>query len=124
MKKKPFELTNTELELMEVFWSTDDKLTFKELMRYANEVLKKDWKKQTLSTYLKHLQDGGMIGVHKKNSKYFDYYPLYTRSQYMQVWTKSIVENSFSNSLCNFIAAFTGGNKISKEEAESLKKYL
>ena len=119
-----YELTDTELELKEIFWSTEEQLSFKELMKYSNEVLKKDWKKQTLSTYLKHLQNEGMIGVYKRNSKYYSYYSLVTKDEFLQEWTKKIVNQSFGNSLSNFVAAFTGGNRLSKEEAAELKKYL
>lgn len=119
-----YKLTDTELELMEVFWNEEKQFSFKELMNYSNDILQKNWKKQTLSTYLKNLQKEGMIGVYKRNSKYFYYYPLVTRDEFMQMWTRELMVQSFGNSLSNFIAAFTGGNKLSKEEAEELKKYL
>lgn len=122
--ERNYELTDTELELMEVFWGTDEQLSFKDLLKYANEVLKKNWKKQTLSTYLKHLQEAGMIGIYKRNSVYFNYYPLVAKDEFFQVWTRRIVNESFGNSLSNFIAAFTGGNRLSEEEAAELKKYL
>lgn len=118
------ELTDTELELMEAFWSADKMLSFRELLQYANEDLKKDWKKQTLSTYIKHLKEEGIIGAYKKNSKYYYYYPIYTKAEYLQALTKQFMEKSFSNSLSSFIAAFTGGGKISSEDAEELKKYI
>lgn len=119
-----YELTDTELELMEVFRGAEEQLSFKDLMKYSNEVLNKNWKKQTLSTYLKHLQNEGMIGAHKRNSTYFYYYPLVTKEEFLQGWTRRIVKESFGNSLGNFIAAFTGGNRLSEEEVEELKKYL
>lgn len=120
-----YELTDTELELMEVFWEAEEPLCFKDLMKHSNELLNKNWKKQTLSTYLKHLQNEGMIEAGKSvGSAYLSYYPLVTKDEFMQSWTRNVVNKSFGNSLGNFIAAFTGGNKLSEEDAEELKKYL
>ncbi len=119
-----YELTDTELELMEVFWEAKEPLSFKDLMAYSNEVLNKDWKKQTLSTYLKKLQNEGMIEARRKNTKSYYYTSLVTKNEFLQGWTRKIINQSFNKSLKNFIIAFTGGNKLSEEDAEELKKYL
>ena len=44
-------LSKTEYEIMEYFWEMGDKYTFGELMKYFNENLDKNWKKQTLNTF-------------------------------------------------------------------------
>lgn len=45
--KKIFNLSDTELEIMEFIWKAEKKLTFKEIMEYVNESMGKNWKKQT-----------------------------------------------------------------------------
>lgn len=118
------DLTDTELELMEAFWSAGKELLFRELLQYANEVLKKKWKKQTLSSFIKHLIEEGRIGAYRENSKYYHYYTIYTKAEYLHALTNQVLEKSFNNSLSSFIAAYTGGGKISNEEAEKIKKYI
>ena len=40
----------------------------------------------------------------------------------VQKWTRKLVKTSFNNSIFNFVSAFTGGQKLTREEAEELKK--
>ena len=58
--ERNYGLTNTEMEIMELLWSVKEPLPFRELIRYANEEWNKNWKKQTLNTYLNHLQKMGI----------------------------------------------------------------
>ena len=59
--KKSYGLTYTEMEIMEFLWSQEKGVSFKEILIYVNEKLHKDWKRQTLSTYLKNLQMTGLV---------------------------------------------------------------
>ena len=122
--KKYYGLTNTEMEVMSIFWDSDkEEFTFKELTAYAREKLNKDWKKQTLSTFLTNLQKMGLLEVRTSGRNYI-YYALYSRQGYIDKWARDLIRNDFGNSLSRFIAAFTGGEKISKEEADEIRKLL
>ncbi len=92
-------------------------------MAYITTVLKKDWKNQTLNTYLSNLQKTGLVQTERSNYRY-RYMAACTKSAYVQQWTQKLVENSFGNSIGNFVAAFTGGEKLSEEEAEKLRKLI
>ncbi len=121
--KKFFGLTAAEAEIMELFWSASEPLSFKEIMEYITVVLKKDWKKQTLNTYLSNLQKAGLIQTERSSYRY-RYMAACTKNKYVQQWTQKLVEDSYGNSIGNFVAAFTGGKKLSEEEAEKLKKLI
>ncbi len=118
-----FGLTAVETELMELFWSASDPLSFKEIMEYITIVLKKDWKKQTLNTYLSNLQKVGLVQTERGNYRY-RYMAACTKDEYVQQWTRKLVEDSFGNSIGNFVAAFTGGKKLSEEEAEKIRNLI
>ena len=122
--KKNYGLTNTEMELMNIFWeSTDSRFTFKELTSYTHNVLGKQWKYQTLGTYLANLQRMGLLDVDTSGKNYV-YYPRCSKEEYIHQWTKKLVCSAFDNSIGKFVQAFTGGGKLSEEEAEELKKLL
>lgn len=123
MNDKKYGLTQTEYELMEYFWSRNEKLSFKEILEYFNAVENKDWKKQTLSTFLKILQEQKLIGSDTSRSKYL-YYPLCTKDEHIYKYTHELVKDSFENSLGKFLAAFSGGKKLKSKDAEELKQYL
>ena len=62
-------LSKTEYRIMEYFWSTGEKYTFGELMKYFNEEEDKNWKKQTLNTFLSRLIDKGLLERKKEETK-------------------------------------------------------
>ena len=121
--KNFFGLTAVEVELMELFWNTSEPLSFKEVMDYVTTVLNKAWKKQTLNTYLSNMQKAGLIQAERSDYRY-RYMAACTKEGYVQQWTQKLVEDSYDNSIGNFVAAFTGGQKLSEEEAEKLRKLI
>lgn len=121
--KRTYELTNAEEEIMEFFWHENRKISFKEALEYCNNTLNKEWKKQTLSTYLKKLQLDGLIGVDSTHKNYM-YYPVCSKEKYAQAWTKKIVGDFFDNSISKLVAAFVENEKLSDEEAENLRKLI
>lgn len=62
-------LSKTEYEIMEYFWGMGDKYTFGELMKYFNENLDKNWKKQTLNTFLSRLIEKGLLKKEKEGTR-------------------------------------------------------
>lgn len=114
-------LTDVEMDLMELFWKENKPLPFKEILDYANTTLGRAWKKQTLSTYLTNLKKMGLLEA-DSSQRFFTYYPTCTKEEYIHQWTKELVKKSFNNSFGDFVMAFTGGKKLSKEEADKLKK--
>lgn len=120
---KNFGLSDTEMQLMELFWKSENPLSFKEILDYCNECLKKNWKKQTLNTYLSNLAKAGLLSV-GNDSRYYSYSALCTKEGLKENWTKSLVREHFDNSIGRFVAAFTGGKKLTAEEKEELKKLL
>lgn len=122
MEKKE-SITATEREIMDYLWNTDHKVTFRELLSYCNADLGKNWKKQTLSTYLIHLQNAGLVDVDDSRKNYL-YYPACTKNEYHHSWTHKIVEEFFENSVSNLVAAFVGDGELSDEEKENLKKLI
>ena len=117
-------LSHTEFAIMEFFWQKDTPVPFKEILDYFNTEKGMNRKKQTLGTYLSNLRRSGLIDADDKSSKYNMYYYKCSRSELIQNWTKKMVKDSFDGSISNFVTAFTGGKKLSPEEAENLKKLL
>lgn len=121
---KNYGLTNTEMELMNIFWeSQDSRFSFKELTEYTHSVLGKEWKYQTLGTYLANLQRMGLLSVDTSGKNYV-YYPSCSKDEYIHQWTKKLVRNAFDNSIGKFVYAFTGGEKLTEKEAAELKDLL
>ena len=122
--KKNYGLTNTEMQIMELLWQAEKPLAFREIMDVARNEWMKTWKVQTLNTYLINLQKVGLIGADRTLTQYNAYYALCTKDEHIHNWTRKMVQECYDNSISKFFLAFTGGKKLSKEEAEEIKKIM
>ncbi|MCI8430689.1 MAG: BlaI/MecI/CopY family transcriptional regulator [Lachnospiraceae bacterium] len=123
--KKNYGLTNTEMQIMELLWSSEKPMSFREIMNIATTEWNKTWKVQTLNTFLNGLQKMKLIRAEQSpSSPYQVYYPLRTKEQHIHEWTKEMVEVCYDNSFSRLVAAFIGDGKLTKEDAEELKKLL
>lgn len=118
-----YELSETEYEIMEYFWSITQPVQFKDILTYFNTVKEKDWKKQTLGTYLKFLQDKKFLQVDDTAFRK-KYAAAYSKEQYLHNQAVAICQTSFDNSIGKFIAAFSGGEKLDDQSVRELKEYL
>ena len=116
-------LTETEYELMEFFWVQSDKVCFRDVLTYFNSVKEKNWKKQTLSTFLTILQRDGHLKADKKGRKYL-YYAACEKSEYSTKWVRQLCEELFDNSIRKFLLAFSGNQKLSAKEVDELERYI
>ena len=92
--KSKYNLSATEMEIMEYVWSTDNKLIAAEILNYFNENKSKNWKKQTLNTFLVKLIEKGALQYDvSKNKKY--YYPTaqsQTKTEHIKHWTFNLIQ--------------------------------
>lgn len=121
--RKRNSLTDTELEIMEVFWNCDHGFSFKDLLEYMNTQLGKQWKRQTLTTHLANLGRYGLIDHSGIRSRCV-YYACCSKQEYMHDYTTDLVKRDYNNSFGAFACAFTGNETLTDEEIEDLKKQI
>lgn len=108
---------------MEVLWTQVEPITTTALLTYFNEEKQKDWKSQTISTFLTRLAVKGLvISEHKGRGSI--HYPAITPEEYDQLKAHSILKNMYKGSIKNFLVALYGDKKISTEDVAELKKWL
>lgn len=126
LNKSKYNLSATELEIMEFLWSTDNKPIAAEILKYFNENKSKNWKKQTLNTFLVKLIEKGALQYDLiKNKKY--YYPTIqskTKSEHIKHWTQNFINKTFDGSLYHFLSALAGDSRLNETALNDLKKYL
>lgn len=88
-----------------------------ELVRLCAENL--GWKKSTTYTVLKKLCERGIL-----QSKDAIVTSLVKRQDVERYESKALVEKAFGGSLPRFLTAFLGGEKITAQEAEELKRII
>ncbi len=113
---KKYKLAESEEKFAELIWQNEP-IASGDLVKLSEKEM--SWKKSTTYTVLKKLCEKGIF--QNENSVVSS---LITRDEYYAKQSRSFVEDTFGGSLPKFLAAFIGGKKLSKHQAEELKKLI
>lgn len=116
-------ISKTELQIMEVLWETKEPKTLAQLLTFFKEEKEKNWKTQTMATFLVRLSEKGLIKS-KKQGRGKIYWAAITKEEFEQAKAKGILDVLYQGSIKNFLTALYGGKTVSTEEIEDLKKWL
>ncbi len=111
-----YKLFDAEYRFMSIVWELEP-VNSTQLCRVCQERL--GWKKPTTYTVLRKLGERGL--VRNENAVVT---ALVKREQVQQYESQAVVEKSFGGSLPGFLTAFLGKRKLSREEAEELKRII
>ena len=121
-------LSDSEKEILEWMWKKDKEYSYKDISLQFGENSDKGWKKQTLSTFLSRMEQKGVISVRYEGEKCFQRKRYFTaalnRQQYERKRARHLLDSYFNGSLNQFMVALNGGEKISSDEADELRKFL
>jgi len=109
-------LSNSEYRLMEILWEKEP-ITAIELSGICLE--KYDWKKSTVYTMLKRRGDKGILVFENKVVR-----ALIKKEEVDNSAGNALLEKAYGGSLTDFFAAFLQDRKLTKEEANRLKKMI
>lgn len=118
-----YNLSSVELELMEFIWQHKNGVYFKDLMQHFVKDCGKEWKRQSLRTFLLNLTHKGVLEI-RKDGKVYVYAATCTKKEHIQKWTKKLLEEVYDDSLTNFLCALGGETELSEEEMTELKEFI
>lgn len=121
--KKEFNISISEEEIMKLLWETNRKMPSKEILDFFNKEYNKNWKKQTLNTFLKRLLQENCIQRISEDRRYL-YAPIISKKEYELKKAEQFISSSYNGSFINFICALSGGKLISEEEANDIRKLM
>ena len=113
---KDLKLAESEYRFMKIVWENQP-LTSASLVKLCADRF--DWKKSTTYTVLKRLCEKQMVKNYNSNI-----IPLVSQKEVQLFESNSVVDRSFGGSLPGFIAAFMDGKKLSKEDADRIRKMI
>ena len=117
------EMSQSESLIMDFLWKNDGGKGFSEIMEYLNGELHKNWKKQTINTFIRHLIDKGLISA-DTSQKSRRYSAALTPAEYARWKADKILADFYDGSVEVFLSALTGGKKLSKELVDELDKMM
>lgn len=114
-----YNLTATTKLIMHYLWDFPEGTSFREIYKHLTEEKGRDWKRQTLYTYLTILMDQGFLrteGTRRRTT----YIPAISRDAYREFHAKEVLQDAYDSSLEKFVAAYIAGNEITKDEADAI----
>ncbi|MDF2540575.1 MAG: BlaI/MecI/CopY family transcriptional regulator [Herbinix sp.] len=113
---KFYKLAETEEKFAELIWNNEP-IGSGDLVKLCEREMK--WKKSTTYTVLKKLCEKDIF--QNENAVVSS---LITKDEYYTKQSIRFVEDTFGGSLPKFLTSFIGAKKISKHQAEELKKLI
>jgi predicted transcriptional regulator len=83
----------------------------------------KEWANTTVLNFLARLVERGFLKV-EKQGRINIYSPLIAEKDYVEIESRSFLERMHKSSLKSFVAALYDGRRLSREDAEELKRYI
>lgn len=107
---------------MEAIWASAPPVTSTELL---NQFLLKgrDWKAQTISTFLSRLVDKGFLTA-TRHGRLNKYIPEISPEEYKLVETQHVLDGLYQGSVKNLISAMYDGDKLSDQDIDELKHWF
>lgn len=113
---KEYKLAEGEMKFAEIIWENEP-VKSGDLVVICEE--KFNWKKSTTYTVLKKLC---LRGILENNNSVVT--SIISKEEYFKYKSEEFVEDTFGGSLPKFLAAFMGSKKLSRKQADELKKLI
>lgn len=84
-------LPESEEIIMAAVWSTDEALSFRDIIDLANEISGKNWKPQTVTTLLSRLRERQFLAVPKRGY----YTALIDKQQYVRYVCQTLADRFY-----------------------------
>lgn len=114
-----YEMTQSESLIMHFLWREGAK-SFVEIMTFLTKEEGKEWKKQTVNTFIKRLSDKGLIAA-DETGKNRVYHAAVTDAEYEKGKAEKLLYDFYGGSVYSFLSALTGGKGIDKKVADDLR---
>ncbi|MCR6546574.1 BlaI/MecI/CopY family transcriptional regulator [Dehalobacterium formicoaceticum] len=116
-------LSETEMEVMQIIWASDHPITSGELLDIFAQQKGKEWKGQTMATFLARLVEKGVLTSIKQGRANI-YRPRMSLEEYRSQEAKSLLETLYEGSVKNFLATLYDGKEMAKDEMTELRRWF
>ena len=119
LRKRPQELTKSELEVMQVIWQKEKVLVHDILA----EMPEPKPAYNTVSTIVRILENKGFVS-HKAYGRTYEYYPVVGKEEYTNTYMKTVLDNFFDGSVSRLVNFFSARESLSVEETDEILRIL
>lgn len=123
MKKNKTNLTECEQLVMKVIWNSPEELTLPDIVKAVNATYQKEWKPQTVSTFLARLVKKNYLNSYRSGRTFY-YQSLVDEKTYGKKMIENCVEFWGNNNAGDLICALNEERKLRKDEVEKIRKLI
>src|SRR5690625_2408672 len=116
-------LSETEMKLMGVIWKIGRPVKSNELLEIFSEKEGKEWKGQTIATFLSRLVDKGVLLI-EREGRPNTYVPRLSFKEYKSMEAQNLLETMYQGSIKSFLATLYCDDKIFPKEIRAVQKWL
>ena len=116
-------LTDTEELIMECVWTAKEPVSFAVIIAAAKERFDKEWKRQTVSTFLSHLVQKGYL-KNRRQGKTMFYEPIVTREEYVRKITTGFMRLWYGSCPQALVANLAETEVFSEEELGEIQTFM
>ena len=117
------EITDCEKVVMKCVWDSPQDLSMQEITEMVNTKHGKNWKTQTVSSFLARLVKKAYLKMYRKG-RCFYYQPLVDKEEYKDDVLKDYVQFWNGGSMSAFVCGLFGKEILSESERKELKKKI
>lgn len=117
------EITECEKVVMKCVWDSSQDLSMQEITEMVNTQHGKNWKTQTVSTFLARLVKKDYLKMYRKG-RCFYYQPLVDKEEYKDDVLKDYVQFWNGGSMASFVCGLFAKGMLSESDREELKKKI
>lgn len=118
--KKSQGLSDSEYEIMQIIWKSEKPVTTAQLLTFFKD---KEWKPQTISTFLKRMVNKGLLNQTTKGRTNF-YTAAISEQEYRHLEAKELINSKYNGSLYTFLATFYGEEMIEEKDLNELRQWF
>ncbi len=112
------EISDAELEVMEVLWKAKDRLT---IQAVCDGIEDGKWKYNTVGTMLLRLAEKGAVSSEKVGRVIY-YSPIVKREDYKKAQTSKLISKFYDGSVRELAVSLLGSGKMTQEDIDEIKK--
>ena len=116
-------LSETEMQVMQIIWASGHPMTSGELLDIFARLKDKEWKGQTIATFLARMVEKGVL-ISTKQGRANIYEPRISPEEYKSLEAKSLLEKMYEGSVKNFLTTLYDGKELTKDEMSDIRRWF
>ena len=116
-------LTECEVVVMKCIWETDHDMALPEIMNMVNSRYHKEWKPQTVSTFLTRLVKKDFLNMYRQGRSFL-YHPLVEERAYGEGQITKCADLWCNNDADLYLSALNKQRKLKKEEIDRIRALI